>query len=79
MNFNLDKLEKVIAGTPLGTAFKAFIAIVVAASVADFVGAGDISLSNWQTWVISGLASTTPIIVNWLNPEDSRYGKNSAK
>ena len=79
MNFNLEKLEKAIAGTPLGTAFKSFIAIVIAAGVADFVGAGDISLSNWQTWVISGLASTTPIIVNWLNPEDARYGKNSAK
>lgn len=79
MNSTLEKFQKAVAGTPMGTALKSFIAIVVAAGVADFVGAGNISLSNWQTWVISGMASTTPIIVNWLNPEDSRYGKQSSK
>jgi len=79
MKVSLEKLQKSIADTPLGTAFKSFIAIVVAAGVADFVGAGNISLSNWQTWVISGMAATTPIIVNWLNPEDPRYGKQSSK
>ena len=64
-----------LAGTPLGTALKTFIAVLLAAVVGDWATAGEISLSNWQTWVIAALVSAVPVVVNWLNPADSRYGK----
>lgn len=71
----MKTFETWLAQSPLGGAFKAFIAVVLAAAVADFLKVGDISLANWETWVIAGLASAAPMVINWLNPKDSRYGK----
>jgi hypothetical protein len=70
-------MENFLANTPLGTAVKTFVAVVLAAAVADFSTDGTISLGNWQTWVIAGLVSALPVIVNWLNPADSRYGNGA--
>lgn len=71
----MSAVENWLASTPLGSAFKAFVAVVLAAAVADFVNFGNISLGNWETWVIAGLASAAPTVINWLNPQDPRYGK----
>ena len=66
-----------LAKTPLGSAAKTFIAFVIAAAVADWVSGGDISLGNWETWVIGGLASCIPPVINWLNPSFDSYGRGS--
>lgn len=66
-----------LATTPLGSAAKTFLAFVIAASVADWVTAGSIDLGKWQTWVIGGLASSVPPIINWLNPQFLSYGRGS--
>jgi len=63
-----------LASTPLGSAAKTFLAVIVAAGVADFSTDGTINVANWQTWVIAGLVSAVPPIINWLNPSDGRYG-----
>lgn len=63
--------------TPLGSAIKVFIAVALTLIVADWTGHGVISFDSWQTWIIAGFASAVPIIVNWLNPADFRYGKSS--
>lgn len=70
-------MENFLANTPLGTAVKTFVAVVLAAAVADFSTDGSISLSHWQTWVIAGLVSALPVVVNWLNPSDTRYGNGA--
>lgn len=75
----MSELQNWLAKTPIGSAFKAFIAVVLAAAIADFVNVGNISLTNWETWVIAGLASAAPSIINWLNPSDPRYGKTTQK
>lgn len=67
-------LEK-LAATPLGTAAKTFLAVVIGAAVADWSGAGDISLANLETWVIAGLVAAIPVVIDYLNPEDHRYGR----
>ena len=66
-----------LASTPLGTALKTFVAVLLAAVVGDWATAGEISLGNWQTWVIAALVSALPVVVNWLNPADNRYGKTN--
>lgn len=63
-----------LATTPLGSAFKTFLAVIIAAAVADFSTDGNISLAHWQTWVIGGLVSALPPVISWLNPADTRYG-----
>ena len=67
-----------LASTALGSAFKTFIAVVIAAAVADASSSGSISLSNWQTWLIAGAVSALPPVINYLNPADSRYGNGAA-
>lgn len=68
-------MKEFLAASPLGTALKTFAAVALGAAVADWSGSGAISLGNWQTWVIAGAVSAVPVIVNWLNPEDYRYGR----
>ena len=63
-----------LATTPLGRAFKTFLAVIIAAAVADFSTDGNISLAHWQTWVIGGLVSALPPVISWLNPADARFG-----
>lgn len=66
-----------LASSPLGTALKTFIAVVLSGAVADWATDGAISLANWQTWVIAACVSALPVIINWLNPEYTSYGKGS--
>jgi hypothetical protein len=63
--------------TPFGSAIKVFIAVALTLLVTDWMGHGFIDFESWETWVIAGLASALPIIVNWLNPADFRYGNRS--
>lgn len=63
--------------SPFGSALKVFLAVALTLLVADWTGHGAIDFESWQTWIIAGLASALPIIVNWLNPADFRYGRNS--
>lgn len=63
-----------LATSPLASAAKVFVAIVLTLAVADWAGDGSIDFANWQTWVIAGLGAAVPVIVNWLNPADTRYG-----
>lgn len=71
----MDTFWAWVTVSPLATAAKTFIAVVLSAAVADWATGGVISLANWQTWVISAAVSAIPVIVNWLNPMDSRYGR----
>ena len=63
-----------LAKSPLATAAKTFAAVLISAAIADWATGGAISLANWQTWVIAGLVSAGPVVVNYLNPSDDRYG-----
>lgn len=67
-----------LATTPLGTALKTFVAVVLSLAVADFVSSNTVDLAHWQTWIVAGLASAIPVVVNWINPSDPRYGRGSA-
>lgn len=66
-----------LATTPLGTAAKAFAAIVLTLALVDWQSRGGIDFTAWQTWVLGGLAAAVPPVVNWLNPADGRYGRGA--
>lgn len=66
-----------LATSPLASAAKVFVGVVLAMAVADWTTTGAIAFGNWQTWVIAACASAVPVVVNWLNPADPRYGKGS--
>ena len=66
-----------LAIAPLGSAAKAFVAVVLAAFLADIIGAGSISLTNWETWFIAGLASALPVVINWVHDGTGTAGTAS--
>jgi hypothetical protein len=73
----MKKFNDWLATTPLGTAFKVFIALFTAAMVQAWVTDSTISLDKWQTWVIGAAAVALVPVWNWLNPADVRYGRGS--
>jgi len=61
--------------TPLASWFKVFVSALLGAWLVDLTGAGEIDFSNWQAWLVAALVSLLPVIVNWLNEGDPRYGR----
>lgn len=72
-----SKIEQWLAASPLGSFVKVFVAWILGAAVADWATSGSIDFGAWQTWVIGALVSAVPILINWLNPADGRYGRGS--
>lgn len=68
-----------LATSPLATAFKTFIAVLLSGVIASWATDGAISFDKWQTWVVSALVSSVPVIVNWLNPQFVAYGVGADK
>lgn len=60
--------------SPLASALKVGITVILAMAVADWTSTGTIAFGKWQTWLIAAASSALPVIVNWLNPADGRYG-----
>jgi hypothetical protein len=70
----MESFKLWLAKTPLGTAAKSGLAVVITLGAADWATDGAISFDHWQTWVIAGIGTATPVVVNWLNSGDERYG-----
>lgn len=66
------------ARSPLASALRVFIAVLLAALVADWTSTGAIAFDHWQTWVIAALASAVPVMMRALNPADTAYGRGSS-
>lgn len=71
------KFAEWLAASPLASALKTFVAVVMTMAIADWSTKGGIDFAAWQTWVIAAAVSAVPMIVNWLNPADTRYGNGS--
>lgn len=62
--------------TAVASFLKVFASTILTLFLADLVSAGSFDvLAKWEGWVIAALASSLPIIINWLNPTDARYGR----
>lgn len=66
-----------LATTPLGTAAKTFLAVLLSTALASWANDGAITLDAWQTWVIAAASSALPVIVNWLDPAYTNYGRGA--
>jgi hypothetical protein len=72
----MKAFESWFAISPLASALRVFAATVLALAVAAWVESGTISLTNWETYVIAGLAACLPVVLRALNPLDGIYGRN---
>ena len=55
---------------------KVFAATVLSLFMAD---GGDVLAVDWadlRTWLAAGVASVLPLIITWLDPTDTRFGRS---
>lgn len=62
------------AKSPIASALRVFVAIVLAQMVAEWARVGDFDFSNYKSWLISALVAAVPTILRWINPEDPMFG-----
>ena len=54
---------------------KVFAATVLGLFLAD---GGDVFAVDWadlRTWLAAGIASVLPLVITWLDPTDTRWGR----
>lgn len=74
----LDAFKTWMAVSPLGSAFKSGVALVIAAVYTDYKTDGVVDMSQWQTWLGIIVGSCIVPIINWWNDKDTRSGRGSA-
>ena len=62
--------------TMFGSYLKVFLTVVLSQYLAMGVGIFDLDAESLKTLASAGVASLIPVIINSLNPNDTRYGKN---
>lgn len=72
----MASVEKFLA-TPVGGMFRIFVGLVLGYLVLDLSNDGKLSVS-WDelaTWVAAALVVVIPLVIAWVNPADSRFGR----
>lgn len=54
---------------------KVFAATVLALFLADGADLFSVDAGDLRTWLAAGLASILPLIITWLDPSDTRFGR----
>lgn len=60
--------------TMVGSWVKVFITVVLAQYMAMGISIFELDIESIKCLVSSGIASLIPVIINYLNPNDPRYG-----
>jgi hypothetical protein len=59
----------------LNSVYGSWIKIFISAVITMIISKGNIYLITLEECISAGVISILPIIVNYLNPHDTRYGK----
>lgn len=71
-------MKKVFLNTPFGSWTKIFLSAVLTQYIV-IISTPELVLWSWESLRnlgIAGSIATAPVILNWLNPNDPRYGRN---
>jgi hypothetical protein len=69
-------MKKHFLNTMIGSWLKVFLTTVLSLYLATGKGLFDMDFESIKNLVSAGFASLIPVIINSLNPNDPRYGKN---
>lgn len=63
--------------TPIGSALRVAVGVVLGYLVLDLSNDGTVSVSwsELQTWVAAALVVAVPVLIAWVNPADTRFGR----
>ena len=62
--------------TPVGSWIKVFLSAILGFILTNLLNGVDLFSMEWKSILSGALASVLPVLINWLNPSDPRYGKN---
>lgn len=62
--------------SPAGSWLKVFVSGILGLVLTNVLNGADIFSMDWKSILSGGIASVIPVIINWLNPNDTRYGSN---
>lgn len=68
---------KEFLNTVWGSYIKVLISAVLTAISMKLAQGEDISTLTAKQWLFACLVPVLPILINWLNPQDKRYGLGS--
>jgi hypothetical protein len=54
-----------------------WVKVFAAAVLAGVLTATVTDVWDWRALLFAGLAAVLPVIINWLDPTDTRYGRGS--
>ncbi len=57
---------------------RTFVAIIVAMFIADGADIFAVDANDLRAWLAAGFAAVLPLIVRFLNPDDTQFGYGSA-
>lgn len=78
MTKKITKFQKLFA-SPLGTFIKSFLSIILAMWVAELSNGHDLfsmDIVMAKKLIVAGIIPNIHILINWLNPAYSDYGKS---
>ena len=70
---NLLKMNRMMKF--LNSIYGSWIKVFVSAVLTMIAAKGDIYAITLKDCLNAGVISILPIVINWLNPQDTRYGK----
>ena len=70
-----DKFLKWFAASPIASWLRVFVAIVLGQIITEWTKTGTFTFSNWQQWLMAGVVALIPMVIRWLNPQDTAFGK----
>jgi len=72
-----SKMNEITKGM-LGTYVRALLAIVTATVLGAYLDSGkdifSVTLDDWKTYAAAGIAAAVPVLIRWLNINDTAYG-----
>ena len=60
----------------LNSIYGSYLKILITAILTMIISKGDIFAITLNEVISAGVIAILPIIINWINPHDTRYGKN---
>lgn len=54
---------------------KVFVATVLGLFLADGADVFAVDWADLRTWLAAGVASVLPLVITWLDPTDTRWGR----
>jgi hypothetical protein len=63
------------ATSPIGSFIRVFVATMLTLALADLTSAASVGFANWRSWVAAAAAASVPVLIRWINPQDTTFGR----